>query len=501
MKRLCCLVFSWGGGDLLSRLRQGFTLGELSIVLVVMTLVVMVTLPITLSKMKKVDYYSYYMGYNAVKSISANVLADLLDFISEYEELKNNKPDEDEEDEFADRPCSTWSDGTIDCALLPAFHIYPSSQAECENAIEKYTNYKPINFCKTPYKYITDTLEICGSYVSAVEAETTVPFSKSYLKSHVAGVTSTEKLAELGIDTYDVQNVIRTDYFGKQYSGTNYSFYIFNYTSYGTHDEFYQITLRDENGKFFSVDKDDYTPRFNSSTGDYGCQEWMPCWSEWTYPDQSLVYSMCYERIEPEEEEPPIEDVSYGLKLCEYIKDNYNIDSSDCSIDVSIVNNKVSSKNFSSLTPHIVFSNGLKLYIGSDLVTISELSDAEDELDREGFEIYIDVNGESGKSILWEDVFPFYLLKSGKVIAAYNESSPSGGNNMEHLKVNVVYDDYSGPNRALKLLMKDANFRSAACAVGYIKSSKYCDGKVQYDLCKDTTRDCRMMVKEPIKIF
>ena len=74
MKRVVISRPETGDEVNLSLFRRGFTLGELSIVLVVMTLVVMVTLPITLSKMKKVDYYSYYMGYNAVKSISANVI-------------------------------------------------------------------------------------------------------------------------------------------------------------------------------------------------------------------------------------------------------------------------------------------------------------------------------------------------------------------------------------------------------------------------------------------
>ena len=143
----------------------------------------------------------------------------------------------------------------------------------------------------------------------------------------------------------------------------------------------------------------------------------------------------------------------------------------------------------------------MRLYIGSNYGEIAELSDTEDASDKNGFVVYVDVNGKSGHGKLWEDVFPFYLLESGKIIPAYNDVTPAGGNNMDHLKVNVVYDDYSGPNRALKLLMKDANFRSAACAVGYVKSEKYCDGKVQYDLCKDIVRDCRMIVKEPVKMF
>ena len=193
--------------------------------------------------------------------------------------------------------------------------------------------------------------------------------------------------------------------------------------------------------------------------------------------------------------------LSLPPSICEKIKDWYNIESYDCTISDDIIQSAATSGNFAEVTPNIVLLNGLKLYIGSDYEYIEELSDAESDDDRTGFVIYIDVNGDSGAGELWEDVFPFYLLGSGKVLPAYNEETPSGGNTKENLSVNVIYDSYSGETREVKLLMTDTNFRSAACATGYIKSEKYCGDKVQYDLCKKDYHDCRMMVKEPIKIF
>ena len=65
-----------GGRDSLSPNRQGFTLGELVIAMVVITLVVCVTLPITLSKMKKVDHVAYWMGYDLMKNISPRLQND-----------------------------------------------------------------------------------------------------------------------------------------------------------------------------------------------------------------------------------------------------------------------------------------------------------------------------------------------------------------------------------------------------------------------------------------
>lgn len=436
MKRLCCLVFS--GGDFLSRLRQGFTLGELSIVLVVMTLVVMVTLPITLSKMKKVDYISYWMGYEFMRNISANVIPGFF------------KEEEDDED----ANCAIeLSDGT--CFTAP-FKPTPVTKAECEQLVaEGY----PIKEC---YAAINDY------WAGAVKA----------CKDMGSSLPSQEQLDQLAKDLYP----------GTEISSTLYEI------SYGTRDNDLAVSM----GFIISPD------------------ELFLVWSSEEYSKYSAYFrhfnpthtlrhaNSRYNRHNQEAvclSDGAPEEIDYTTLFCQKLEQTFNKYKSDCSVPVATVQAAVPGGNFKNLTPHIELANGLKLYIGSDFEEIDELSDAEDENDRIGFVVYIDVNGESGKSILWEDVFPFYLLKSGKVIAAYNESSPSGGNNMEHLKVNVVYDDYSGPNRALKLLMKDANFRSAACAVGYIKSSKYCDGKVQYDLCKDMTRDCRMMVKEPIKIF
>ena len=106
----------------LSLHRQGFTLGELVIAMVVITLVVCVTLPITLSKMKKVDYTAYYMGYMAVKDMSVNILQTVL-----------NTPLE----EPAKQCLVQYAD---ECINEPAFIPVPVSKSECEELAEIYDN-------------------------------------------------------------------------------------------------------------------------------------------------------------------------------------------------------------------------------------------------------------------------------------------------------------------------------------------------------------------------
>ncbi len=150
----------------------------------------------------------------------------------------------------------------------------------------------------------------------------------------------------------------------------------------------------------------------------------------------------------------------------------------------------------------MVLSNGLRLYI-SDYGTISDLSDSTDEGDGTGFVLYIDVNGSDGDSVLWSDVFPFYLTTSGKVIPAYNNEADNyaGAANKEHLNMNVLYDAYSSSEREVKLLIKDSNYKRAACVTGYVTSSKYCSEYSQYDLCKTGYHDCRFIVNKPFKLF
>ena len=178
--------------------------------------------------------------------------------------------------------------------------------------------------------------------------------------------------------------------------------------------------------------------------------------------------------------------------LCERIKDKFNTSDYDCTLA-----NATDTSDFKN--PHITFSNGLRLFIGSDFEEL--FPDAENENDRTGYKIYTDINGSKGKGILWEDVFPFYILKSGKVLAGYPNDAEIGGNNSEYLSVNIMYDDFSGASRTVKFLDFGADFKTAVCKAGIITSAAYC-GDVSVDnICKTLESDCRIKVKTPIKIF
>ena len=211
------------------------------------------------------------------------------------------------------------------------------------------------------------------------------------------------------------------------------------------------------------------------------------------YRTDSDTWAICCRDLD---EEP--EPVEYAKTLCEEIEKTYNIKESNCTVPAA----DASGRDFSEITPHIILSNGLRLYIGSEYEEIDDLSDSTDAEDKEGFIIYIDVNGTTGKGKLYEDVFPYILLKSGKVVPAYEADNNSGGTNKEHLSINVLYETYNNGGRQVNLLLRDANFRKAACTTGYVTSKKYCgSNNVQYNVCKKEYHDCRLIINRPIKMF
>ena len=207
--------------------------------------------------------------------------------------------------------------------------------------------------------------------------------------------------------------------------------------------------------------------------------------------------------------------IDYKTQFCDSMKNTHAGPQNSCTEATSSVQTAVTSKDFSSLTPHITFSNGLKMYMASNLEEISALSDSVDEADREGFVVYVDIDGTRSKSKLYDDVFPFYLTKSGKVIPGYDASIIAGANCEKSLAFDILYDDFSSGDRKLKRLdgttldnTDTYSFKNAACLSGYVKSLKYCgfDPAVGKEVnginCNTNTQaDCRIRVRKPIRIF
>ncbi len=198
-----------------------------------------------------------------------------------------------------------------------------------------------------------------------------------------------------------------------------------------------------------------------------------------------------------------LNETSYTAKIfCGEIADLFNVDTESCSVATSSAASAAVSGDFSKVTPHIVLSNGLQFYIASSLSNISQLSDASQK-DRVGFTVYVDINGKAGHNKLYTDVFPFYLLASGKTVPGYKQDGDEeyGANSTNYLSLNVIYDSFSGNNRSVELLLRETSFKNAACATGYVDSSTYCGTSTKYNLCKKSYHDCRFIVNKPFRIF
>lgn len=408
------------------KFRCGFTLTELVLAMIILTLIVLVTLPVTRKKMEKVDYFAYYMAYTTIQDISANIIAQNsynIDNIAFLNKLKKG---------FCYLNAS--SNVSIQC---PQCYVYSTVQNKCV----------PVNYKCEPTLY---------------EPEETPKLDKDL-----------------------------------SCTGTCYVHYIDvgQEDQYLYSDTFYDITS-------------ELCASYGAESCGYNCvgePEWIPNASCTELPIDPPVEPP----VEPEEPDtppinPPDDDEENppltAMQLCEAIKSKYNISASDCSVSVATVNTAIESDTLGTIEPHITLSNGLRLYIATEAESISQLSDAE-KAERVGYTLYVDANGKSGKSLIYQDIFPFYMLLSGKVIPGYNPAIVAGALNHDNLSINVLYDDYSNNKREVKFLLKDANFRRAACATGYVTSTTYCGDKVKYDKCKVPENDCRFMIKKPFKIF
>ncbi len=124
-----------------------------------------------------------------------------------------------------------------------------------------------------------------------------------------------------------------------------------------------------------------------------------------------------------------------------------------------------------------------------------------------GFTIFIDINGKSGKSKLYEDVFPFYLMLDGNVVPAHDLSGIGGANDEELLSFGVIYNDFTTGSRQVKSLGNNISYQKAACWTGAVTAPAYCkmvdsNAILERDLtCKAESANCKIIVNRPFVMF
>ncbi len=182
----------------------------------------------------------------------------------------------------------------------------------------------------------------------------------------------------------------------------------------------------------------------------------------------------------------------------------------------STVNNNTN--DFSDLNPDFILRNGIRFYnVHTDPQPIPALvnnkpgfqykspSGVMYEANSTGFTVYVDIDGKSGDSQLWVDVFPFYVTMSGLVIPAYdmaNGSEISGGNSSKHLQASVRLDKIANGRRTHKWLAKSVSFKEAACMSGFVSSNTpYCAGVNFNNECSAQNAHCSVKTVYPLKFF
>ena len=178
--------------------------------------------------------------------------------------------------------------------------------------------------------------------------------------------------------------------------------------------------------------------------------------------------------------------------------------------------------DFTGKKPDLILRNGIAIYnlsandaaVIPELVTVNvveseDMSDENREIlnNQKGYIIYADVDGQNnGDSKLWEDVYPFYITLSGKVIPVFDKTANpdgSGGDSVNHLQMNVVRKRFQ--QRGLRWVAQGVSFQEAACRSGYIDfRAPYCDG-YQIDpgcnINSNNVSSCKLKPVKPIGFF
>lgn len=127
-------------------------------------------------------------------------------------------------------------------------------------------------------------------------------------------------------------------------------------------------------------------------------------------------------------------------------------------------------------------------------------------IDEAGYIVYIDVDGSKGNSTLWDDVYPFYITLSGRVVPAFDSTANpdgAGADSIHHLQVSVKNETINANGRrAIKWLAKSVSFREGACLSGFVSSNTpYCSGMSYDSDCSSTDSNCQVKPIKPMKLF
>lgn len=170
-----------------------------------------------------------------------------------------------------------------------------------------------------------------------------------------------------------------------------------------------------------------------------------------------------------------------------------------------------------SFHPDFVASNGMKFYnTNSQLYDNNapqklpfQIVDSDGNAkDAYGLKIYIDIDGDRNESLLWQDVFPFYVTSYGYVVPAWTDpdsntnptaDAPSGAKSTELLKVSI----FDNSKNTYVTGQKGLSFQEGVCRAGIITGGTYCESISVISACQKATNkdaDCVIRAIVPLRL-
>ena len=210
-----------------------------------------------------------------------------------------------------------------------------------------------------------------------------------------------------------------------------------------------------------------------------------------------------------------------GINFCEMFVSLANTKAGDMCKGTKV---EANTTDFSGITEDIVLRNGMKIYnatqnpnsiadlVGNDTGgTVTKTDGTTFDTNIAGYTLYVDIDGSSGESKLWEDVFPFYVTLSGKVIPAYKTDSLGefGGDSRYYMQTSIQVDSVDNTGATQYWLLKSKSFKESACKAGYVgQNTLYCsrhdvsNPSVTKDtVCSQEQNSCSVKKVSPIRGF
>lgn len=510
------------------RVKRAYTLAEIIIVLVVIAVVVAVTMRVAKTKLDNITTYTYYSAYGVLNDVTAQMLADFNPNREEYTEISSSVHS-NYSNLFLFLPKFVWVGGgelparAKTCTFTYAASYMPDMTTPNGTSVEDVANQLGV----TP----NEVMKCFNAGLPTCKNGGTPLYDFTNCKASCVVTYECPDVTRGCTQISEAQQ--RIDYCRDRktdYDSTTCKYKSFVSCASGTHwsstepcgcvpdtptppptpEPCTQKTAEQQQQDYCDNGYTDY----NSETCDYDTKPG-------TWPDCPAGTHW----------DPTVPD-------CKCVPDNATVPrkgANFCNMFVSLANTRTGTMcngsavaadttDFSDITADIVLRNGMKIFNASqDPATIPDLSltdhtgakitkadGTEIYTDEFGYVLYIDIDGgRNGGSVLWEDVFPFYVTLSGKVIPAYKTDAIAqfGGGSRYYLQTSLQVDsvDAQGATQFWLDGAKSISFRQAACMSGYVgAATQYCSrtpAVTESATCSEENNSCSIKKVSPIRWF